>query len=101
MSALATLAAELRGIPQFADLNEDAMEWLASHMQVVELEAGQQFFAAGSPADRMVVMLEGELRSVGEGGRGHRDRLCVTGREHLGNASLFAVDGIIRGPRAR
>jgi signal transduction histidine kinase len=68
MSAAGTLAAELRGIPQFADLNEDALEWLASHMQLVELEAGQQFFAAGAPADRMMVILEGELRNQAEGG---------------------------------
>ncbi len=68
MSAAATLAAELRGIHQFADLNEDALEWLASHMQLVELEAGQQFFPAGAPADRMMVILEGELRNQPEGG---------------------------------
>ncbi len=68
MSAAATLATELRGIPQFADLNEEAMEWLASHMKLVELEAGEQFFPAGSPADRMMVILEGELRNQPEGG---------------------------------
>jgi signal transduction histidine kinase len=68
MSAIAPLAAELRGIPQFADLKQDALEWLASHMQLVELEAGQQFFAAGAPADRMMVILEGEVRSQAEGG---------------------------------
>jgi CRP-like cAMP-binding protein len=68
MSGVANLAAELRGIEQFADLNEDALEWLASHMQLVELEAGQQFFAAGAPADRMMVILEGELRNQAEGG---------------------------------
>jgi signal transduction histidine kinase len=67
MSAVANLAAELRGIPQFADLSEEAMEWLAAHMQLVELEAGQQFFPAGSPADRMIVILEGEVRNASEG----------------------------------
>jgi signal transduction histidine kinase len=68
MSAVANLLAELRKIEQFADLNADALEWLASHMQVVELEAGQLLFAAGSPADRMVVVLEGDLRGQAEGG---------------------------------
>ncbi|HMC62333.1 MAG TPA: cyclic nucleotide-binding domain-containing protein, partial [Candidatus Solibacter sp.] len=68
MSAVASLSAELRGIGQFADLPEDAVEWLASHMQVVELEPGQVFFVAGSPADRMFVMLEGEIRNQFEGG---------------------------------
>jgi signal transduction histidine kinase len=68
MSGVTTLAAELRGIAQFADLPEDALEWLASHMQVVELEPGRVFFPAGSPADRMFVILEGELRNQIEGG---------------------------------
>lgn len=68
MSPVASLAAELRGIAQFADLNEEALEWLASHIQVVELEAGELFFPAGAPADRMMVVLEGELRSQAEGG---------------------------------
>lgn len=68
MSGLATLAVELRGVPQFADLNEDAIEWLASHVQLVKLEAGQQFLTAGAPADRMIVVLEGELHSHADGG---------------------------------
>jgi len=68
MSAVASLAAELRGVSQFADLSEEALEWLASHMQVVQLEPGQLFFPAGSPADRMFVVLEGELRGQLEGG---------------------------------
>ena len=70
MSPVATQAAELRSIPQFADLSQDALEWLASHMQFLDLEAGQQFFAAGTPADRMFVVLEGELRNRFEGGGG-------------------------------
>jgi len=68
MSGVTNLAAELRRIQQFADLDEDALDWLASHMQLVELEAGQQFFPAGAPADRMMVILEGELRNHSEGG---------------------------------
>jgi len=66
-SRVASLAAELRGIGQLADLPEDALEWLASHMQVVELEPGQVFFPAGTPADRMIIVLEGGIRGQGEG----------------------------------
>ena len=68
MSATLSLAAELRRVAAFADLPEDALEWLAGHMQVVELEPGDVFFHAGATADRMIVMLEGELRSQSEGG---------------------------------
>ena len=66
--SVSALAADLRGIAQFSDLKEDALEWLATNMQLVELEAGQQFFPAGAPADRMMVILEGELRNQSEGG---------------------------------
>jgi signal transduction histidine kinase len=68
MSPTVSLAAELRRIAQFADLPEDALEWLAAQMQVVELEPGELFFHAGAPADRMMVILEGELRGQQEGG---------------------------------
>jgi signal transduction histidine kinase len=68
MSETATLAAELRSIPQFADLNDDAVEWLASHMEFLDVEAGQQISASGAPADRMLVMLQGEVRTYDEGG---------------------------------
>jgi signal transduction histidine kinase len=62
-----SLVAELRRIAEFGDLPEDALEWLAGHMQVVELEPGEVFFHAGAPADRMIVMLEGEVRLQREG----------------------------------
>jgi signal transduction histidine kinase len=68
MSGVTSLSAELRGIDQFADLPEDAVEWLASHMQLAEMESGQVFFEGGSPADRMVVILEGGIRAQAEGG---------------------------------
>jgi signal transduction histidine kinase len=58
-----TLAQELRTIPEFADLSADALEWLASQMTLLELQAGEISVRAGDPADRMFVLLEGEIRS--------------------------------------
>jgi signal transduction histidine kinase len=58
-----TLAEELRTVPQFADLPADGLEWLASQMTRVDLEAGDISIHAGDPADRMIVLLEGEVRS--------------------------------------
>jgi len=57
-----TLAGELGTIPVFEDLPEDGLEWLASQMTVVNLEPGDVFIHEGDPADRMVVVLEGEAR---------------------------------------
>jgi len=70
MSPAVSLVADLRRVPQLADLPEDAIEWLVTHMEVHEFEAGQLVFAANSPADRMFVMLEGEVRAEAPGGDG-------------------------------
>jgi signal transduction histidine kinase len=58
-----TLAEELRAVPIFADLPADGLEWLASQMTEVRLAAGEVFLREGSPADRMFVVLEGEVRA--------------------------------------
>jgi signal transduction histidine kinase len=58
-----TLAEQLRTVPQFADLPADGLEWLASQMTTIELEPGEIAVRAGDAADRMVVLLKGELRS--------------------------------------
>ena len=57
-----TLAEELRTVPEFADLPADGLEWLASQMTRIELEPGEVSVHAGDPADRMIVLLEGEIR---------------------------------------
>jgi signal transduction histidine kinase len=58
-----TLAEELRTVPEFADLPADGLEWLASQMTAIELQPGEVAVQAGEPANRMVVLLEGEIRS--------------------------------------
>ena len=58
-----TLAEELRTVQEFADLPADGLEWLASQMTRIELEPGEISVHAGDPADRMIVLLEGEIRS--------------------------------------
>jgi signal transduction histidine kinase len=60
------LMAELRHIPALGDLPDDGLRWLASQMTVVELQPGEQLLAEGSPADRMIVILEGEIAGRGE-----------------------------------
>ena len=57
------LADELRAVPVFADLAPEGLEWLASQMTEVRLAPGEVALREGSPADRMFVILEGELRS--------------------------------------
>ena len=57
------LAEELRAVPVFADLPSNGLEWLASQMTEVQLAPGEVAIREGSPADRMFVILEGEIRS--------------------------------------
>jgi signal transduction histidine kinase len=58
---------ELRSIAIFADLTEDDLGWLAREMTVIELQPGEVLIHAGAPADRLLVMLEGEIRAELEG----------------------------------
>lgn len=59
--------ADLRGIEIFEDLQDADLQWLAGHMVLMELEPGAIAVAAGSPADRMFVLFEGEISGASEG----------------------------------
>jgi len=63
-----TLAEDLRMVPVFADLPADDLEWLAAQMTTAELASGETFIRGGSPADRMIVLLEGDMRLRVESG---------------------------------
>jgi signal transduction histidine kinase len=55
-------------VPVFADLPADDLEWLAAQMTTAELASGETFIRGGSPADRMIVLLEGDMRLRVESG---------------------------------
>ncbi len=57
-----TLAQRLKRIDVFADLAQPDLEWLSSRMETARYEPGDVVSEEGSPANRMVVVLEGELR---------------------------------------
>src|SRR5256885_8069835 len=56
------LIADLRKVPAFSDLPQSDLEWFVAHAEETHLEAGQVFTKEGTPADRMFVLLEGEIR---------------------------------------
>jgi signal transduction histidine kinase len=62
------LAEELRAVPVFADLPADDLAWLASQMTGIDLAPGEILIREGSPADRMMVLLDGEMRLRVESG---------------------------------
>jgi signal transduction histidine kinase len=71
------LARELGGISVFAGLPDPALEWLAARMTEIRAAPGDVLVRSGDPADRMVVILEGEIRGVVETGP---DRTIFTAR---------------------
>ena len=57
-----SLLEDLRKIKTFEDLPEDHLAWLAQQGTEIRLEPGDVLTRAGDPADRMFVLLEGELQ---------------------------------------
>jgi signal transduction histidine kinase len=69
----------LRGIPVFADLAEEEIGWLAEHAEEVHLAHGEVSVQEGEPADRMIIILSGELR-------GRREKGAADGRTFIARA---------------
>jgi signal transduction histidine kinase len=69
-SSAATLSQQLKTIPVFSDLPSEDLAWLASRMELVQYKAGDLVVAEGSPADRMIAILEGEIAARREQGVG-------------------------------
>ena len=53
---------DLRKVQTFADLPEDQLAWLAQQGTEIRLQPGDVLTRAGDPADKMFVLLEGELQ---------------------------------------
>src|SRR5215213_5688617 len=54
---------DLRRIEIFADLDGDDLAWLAEHCDQVVLEPGDRLFEPGTPADWMLMTVEGLLEA--------------------------------------
>lgn len=57
-----SLLEELRKIKTFEDLPEDQLAWLLERGTEVRLQPGEVLTRAGDPADKMFVLLEGEMQ---------------------------------------
>lgn len=55
------LVEELLALPVFAGESREAVEWIASHMEVHRYEEGAVLVEAGDPARALIVILEGEI----------------------------------------
>ncbi len=59
---------ELRRVPAFQDLPDDQLDWFLAQCEEFQLSPGDVYVRAGDPADRMIVLLEGELQARFEDG---------------------------------
>jgi signal transduction histidine kinase len=62
MAGVEQLREDLGRFAVFSDLGEEALTWLAEHFTEQWLEPGDAAVVEGSPADRMMVLVEGELQ---------------------------------------
>ncbi len=91
-TAAVSLAQQLKGIAAFADLEQEDLLWLASLMEVSHFLPGDVIVAGGSPADRLVVILEGEMQSQRADGRTYSARAGeVTGMLPFSRLKQFPV----------
>jgi CRP-like cAMP-binding protein len=57
-----SLIAGLRKVPAFADLSQDDLEWFIGHAEERRATPGEAVTVEDSPAELMLVLLEGEIR---------------------------------------
>jgi len=62
------LIAAMRAVPVLSDLPQADLEWLLEQTEEERIEPGKVFIRENDPADRMVVLLEGEIRGRRESG---------------------------------
>jgi len=72
------LARELRSVQFFSDLQQEDLEWFVSQSEELIAQPGEVTVREDTPADRMIVILEGEVRARKESGGG--DGLVFTAR---------------------
>jgi CRP-like cAMP-binding protein len=62
------LVSDLRRIEIFSDLPEEGLAWLAENGAEVRLRPGEVFIKEGTPADKLFVLIDGEIRFQLSGG---------------------------------
>ena len=73
------LIQRLKAVSVFSDLSDEDLSWLAGRMEVRHYEVGEVVVVEGAPADRMMVLLEGETR-------GQREQAVGDGRTYSSRA---------------
>jgi len=75
----APLRQALRSVPLLADLAEAEIDWLAENAEEIHLADGEVISREGEPAERMSIVLAGELRGRNEKGAATRTFIAPAG----------------------
>ena len=75
---------QLAAVPVFSDMSAEDLSWLASQMEFREYGAGEVLIVEDSPADRMMVVLEGEVGGRREHGIGDSRTYSATAGQVTG-----------------
>src|ERR1051326_7128118 len=75
----ATLAQQLKSVPAFSNLSGERLDWLAARMDLLHYNYRDVIVVEGSPADRMFILLQGEMR-------GQREQTVGDGRTYTARA---------------
>jgi signal transduction histidine kinase len=61
-SQIASLSEELGKVPAFVELSQPDLEWVVAQCTIFHAAPGERMIQEGMPADRMYILLEGEVR---------------------------------------
>lgn len=99
----AELVSELRKIDAFSDLSDEAFAWLADHATLYSFQPGEVIMREGEVADRMTIILQGELQgrreSLGPDAPVYTGRAGqVTGMLPFSRMTHYTITGRAIGP---
>ena len=84
----------LRRVPSFEGLPDDQITWFLSQSEELHLKPGEFYTRQGDPADKMTVILEGQVEARGELS-GETDRDFHESRRYHWQAAVFQDEAIL------
>src|SRR5262249_56661713 len=85
------LNAELRGISALTGLPDEVFDWLVGQGEEIRLSANEVYLREGGVADRLVIVLEGELHARVEGPERDRQGYVVTRGSISGKLQVYRM----------